>query len=172
MRQVLRCATVDQIVLDAVDANTGRRLALRRQRHQRRDDLVAGDLLQPVRQQRLGLAEDVGTVLLLLGLGGDDGVAHPFEPDAHAVVVDLVLVADQWAGGNTEPLEPRDQRDIHHLAAGFQLHAAADDGVEIVAHVRAEHVFAHPLAIDLLGELDQFIVAVNVGDGHGRMPFL
>ena len=36
---------------------------------------------EPIRQQRLGLAEDVGAVLLLLGLGGHDGIADPFQPD-------------------------------------------------------------------------------------------
>ena len=126
---------------------------------------------EPITQQRLGLAEDVGAVLLLLGLGGRHGIADPFQPDPHAVVVDLLFVADQRAGGDTDALQPGHQRDVHHLAAGLQLHPLADDGVEILAHVGREHILAHPFAIDLLGELDQFIVGLDVGDGHGHAPF-
>jgi hypothetical protein len=109
---------------------SGGRLRLGRERHQGGDQLVALQLLAPIGQERLGLAEDVGAVLLLVGLRGRDGVAGPLEPSAHAVIVDLLLVPDERSGRNALALEAGHERDVHLLAAVLQLEAEPDDGVE------------------------------------------
>jgi hypothetical protein len=58
------------------------------------------------------------------------------------------------------------------LTAGLELHAAADDRGDVLAHVGREHILTYPFPVDVLGKLDQFIVGLNLADGHGGSPFL
>jgi len=97
-------------------------------------------------------------------------VPSPVEPDAHAVVVDLLFVADQNTGTLAAAGEFGDERDIHLLAARLQFLADADDGVQALAHVGREQVLANVFAIDLLGVLDELVVGVNCSESHVSYP--
>src|SRR5690606_1997006 len=117
-------------------------------------------------QERLGLAEDVGAVLLLIGVTGRHGVTSPVDPDAHAVIIDRLLKARQGAGRHGRALQGGDEGNIHLLAALLGVVQRADDGVDAVAHVGREHVFANELADDFLPVLNKLVVRLGGGDGH------
>src|SRR5690606_4804259 len=102
----------------------------------------------------------------LLALLGDHGVARPVDPEAHAVVVDLLFVADESTGALALAAKLGDERNIHLLAAGSQCLADADDRVERCIHVGGEEIFANVFAVDLFGVADKLVVVLNGGDGH------
>src|SRR6185312_3524088 len=58
------------------------------------------------------------------------------------------------------------QWNVHLLATGDELHALADDGSDVLAHIRGEKVFADPLTVHLLGELDELVVGLNRSESH------
>ena len=166
-----------RLELDAVNALTGAgvevdRGRLRRQRIERIDDLVALLRLAPVAEQRAGLVEHGGTVLAAGRLVGHHGVAGVVDPQPHAVVVDLLFVADQRAGADAGAGKRGDQRNIHLVARIGQFATDADDGTHVLAHVRREQVLADVFEVDLLGELNEDVISLWGRNGHGGRPFL
>ena len=144
---------------DAVNALTvgrakARRGRLRGDRSKCLDDLVALKLLAPIRQERLGLTEDIGRILLLVGVGRGNRMTRPINPGTHAVVVDRLFVAGQGAGRFRRALERGHNRNVDLLAALLVVVDGADDRVHARTHVGREHVFANEL-------LDQFLAVLN-----------
>jgi hypothetical protein len=64
-----------------------------------------------------------------------------------------------------------DERDVHLLAARLQLVAARMIEVERRRPCRARTGSRARTRVDLLGELDELVVALNGRDGHGRGSF-
>ena len=164
-------------VANAVDAIAGiraevRRGGLARQRHQRFDRLVALEVVGPLVEPRPGLAEEIGRVLVPLALLDRDGVASPVDPPAHAVGVEVLLVAGERAGTDAGASRVGEDGEVDLLAAVLQLIEDTEDRGQVGALVGREEVAARPLLDEVLLVDGQLVVGGNRGESHGSDPFV